>query len=178
MVCPRTWLSTGHGQTPAPEAYPFYRRRFQYTRRFFPARAAFIAPSSSPRVVTRAVNQSPQPSVFGSHRHPDHQGREDRQDLPPGELAERPESVARQGTVTSETDLVSPKDDVTATSPEQNKTLLLKAFDTLSTSATMLPRSAFGQTATPSIAPISRRAAMVCSILFAPSPARFATKIT
>jgi hypothetical protein len=67
---------------------------------------------------------------------------------------------------------------MTTTSPEQNKALVLEAFDTLFNRRDYVAADASGRTVSSSTVPIFRRAAMGCSILFAAFPTRSAMKIT
>lgn len=63
------------------------------------------------------------------------------------------------------------------TSPEKNKALVLEAFDTLFNKRDYVAAERFWSDRYTSTAPIFRRAAMACSILFAAFPTRSATKI-
>ena len=58
---------------------------------------------------------------------------------------------------------------MTTTSPEQNKALVLKAFDTLFNKRDYIAAESFWSDRYIQQAPISRRAAMACSILFGTS---------
>jgi hypothetical protein len=71
------------------------------------------------------------------------------------------------------------ENDMTTTSPEQNKALVLEAFDTLFNKRDYAAAEHFwSDRYISNIAPIFRGAATACSILFAAFPTRSATKIT